>query len=111
MISKKLRYVRTDGWRGYEEPVNAIAGANDTGTWDDSPCPSHVADAELKKVKILLAKNHIKFVTMTTRSSNVFCVHRYILVAPEDRDRALELAESCVPGTRLLYTVKEKQTA
>ena len=28
----KQEYVRIDGWRGYQRPVNAIAGANDTGT-------------------------------------------------------------------------------
>ena len=46
-ISKKTRWVSTDGWRGYYEPINAVAGANNTGSWDDSPCPSHVCESEI----------------------------------------------------------------
>lgn len=91
-ISAKKRWVSTDAWRGYEEPVNAVAGANDTGTWGDSPCPSDVCTKELEGFKAILRKQKIRFHEITTQSSNVFCVHRYILTHPEDRERAKELA-------------------
>jgi hypothetical protein len=41
-ISTKTEYISTDGWRGYVQPINAVAGANYTGTSSDSPYPSHV---------------------------------------------------------------------
>jgi len=41
-ISTKSRWVSTDGWRGYSEPINGIGGCNHTGSWSDSPCPTHV---------------------------------------------------------------------
>ena len=43
----KTKYVKIDGWRGYLEPINAIAGCNYTGMTEDSPCPSDVAEAEI----------------------------------------------------------------
>ena len=43
----KTKYVRIDGWRGYAQPVNAIAGCNDTGNSEDSPCPSSLAQEEI----------------------------------------------------------------
>lgn len=108
MISTKTKYIRTDGWRGYEQPINAVAGANDTGEASDSPCPSTVCERELSGFKKLLRKNGIKFKTTVNRSSNVFCVHRYVLVAPEDREKALELADQYREGTdnRLFYTCR-----
>ena len=27
-ISTKTEYISTDGWRGYVQPINAVAGAN-----------------------------------------------------------------------------------
>ena len=41
-------YIRTDGWRGYEEPVYAVAGANNTGDYSDSPCPTDICMTELR---------------------------------------------------------------
>lgn len=32
-ISTKTIYIPTDGWRGIIQPINAVGGANDTGTW------------------------------------------------------------------------------
>lgn len=107
-ISKKTRYISTGGWRGYVEPINAIAGANDTGTYSDSPCPSDVCDAELGKVKRLFRKNGIRYNSMTTPSSNIFCVHRYLIVAPEDRERAIPLVKEAIEDTRLLYVCDHK---
>lgn len=111
MISTKKRYMATDGWRGYEEPINAVAGANDTGSYSDSPCPTDVRVKELATFKRELSKAGIKYKQVFTQTSNVFCVHVYVLVAPEDREKALEIAELCRPGTRLFYVVREKETA
>lgn len=108
MISKKTKWVRTDAWRGYEQPINAVAGANDTGTWEDSPCRTDVAISELKGFCALLRKAKIPYVTSINRSSNVFCAHRYVLVAPEHREQALALADQYDRDnqTRLFYTCK-----
>lgn len=102
-ISLRKKYVRTDAWRGYEQPVNAICGANDTGSYSDSPCPTSVNMAELGMAKAVLRKNKIAFVSTTCASSNVFCVHRYLCVHPDDRARAHALLSPLVKETRLLY--------
>ena len=104
-ISTKTEYISTDGWRGYIQPINAVAGANDTGTSSDSPCPSHVCEKEIKEYRTILRKNKIQSRTMSCQSSNVFCVHMYVLVHPDDRDKALELAKEYHPNTVLFYAV------
>ena len=106
-FTTKKRWVATDGWRGYEEPIYYVAGANDTGTWSDSPCPTPVALAELGAVRSVLRKAKIRSKQIITRSSNVFCAHRYLLVTPADFDRAKEIVneyyEKARYETRLLY--------
>jgi hypothetical protein len=97
------KYVKTDGWRGYGQPNYAICGANDTGTWSDSPCPSDVSENELTQVKKLLNGTPVKIVTCET--SNVFCVHRYLVVPPAYFDNALKIVNDFIQNneTRLLY--------
>jgi hypothetical protein len=92
-ISLKQKYVRSDGWRGYYVPVNAVGGVSDTGTWEDSPCPTDIVMAELAGFNHLLRKAGIKFKTTWAKTSNVFAIHRYTCVNPEDRDKALEIAK------------------
>ena len=106
-ISTKTEYISTDGWRGYVQPINAVAGANDTGTSSDSPCPSHVCEKEIKEYRTILRKNKIQSRTMACQSSNAFCVRVYVLVHPDDRDKALELAKEHIPNTRLFYTCEK----
>ena len=103
-ISTKTKYVRIDGWRGYLQPINAVGGANDTGSWSDSPCPSHICKAEVQAFTKMLRKDGISYKTTSGGTSNVFCGKRYVLVAPEDRDRALVIAEEHTKDTRLFYT-------
>jgi hypothetical protein len=110
-ISRKLTYVRTDGWRGYEKPVNSICGANDTGTYSDSPCPSDVCESELQTCRDMLRKANIAYIQMTCNTSNVFCVHRYLCVHPSDRKAAVALLQPLVAGTRLLYVEPEEITS
>lgn len=107
-ITTKSHWVKSDGWRGYSEPIYWIAGANDTGMYSDSPCPSKVATEELKLIRDVLRKAGIKYRHIVTQSSNVFCVHRYLIVSPADHDRAKELMKAFkesedYDGTRLLY--------
>ena len=87
------RYHRIDGWRGYWIPGTAIAGASDTGSWDDSPCPSDAVKAEIRRFqRECLRPAGIKSRQRTGGSSNVFCGKRWICVAPEDFERAFKLA-------------------
>lgn len=105
-ISKKIKYVRTDGWRGYSEPINAIGGCNHTGDWNDSPCPTRVVKSELSTFKSILKKNGIKFRQMVCQTSNVFCQNVYILVHPNDRQRGIELSKEYQnrEGIQLFYS-------
>jgi len=102
-ISLKTHWVATDGWRGYEEPINAVCGANDTGTWSDSPCPSDIRAEELSRAKKLLRQNKIAYKQTWCRSSNAFCGYCYVCVAPEDKERAKEILQPLYSETRLLY--------
>lgn len=103
-------YVRTDGWRGYSEPIYAVAGANDTGTHGDSPCPSDVCEAELLAVIELLKKAGIKYRATACESSNVFCVHRYVVTLPADAPAAREIVKNYLAenSTTLLYVAGQR---
>jgi hypothetical protein len=99
----------TDGWRGYFEPEYAVCGANDTGMWDDSPCRSDVAEDELTAAKKLLIKSGIQTKLITCESSNVFCVHHYMIVRPKDKQKAEEIINKHLQETHtaLLYNCKK----
>lgn len=102
-ISVKSAWKNTDGWRGYYQPIFAVCGANDTGGWDDSPCPTSVRIAELKKAKAILRKAGIPFKQVMTRTSNVFCVHFYLVAHEDDVEKAKDLIAPIVHDCRLLY--------
>jgi hypothetical protein len=106
-FSKKTKYVRTDGWRGYDEPIYAVVGANDTGTFEDSPCNSNVTTRELGAVKMLLKANKIPYREISCQTSNVFCIHRYVIVPPEQLDVAKKLISEKInlSDFQLLYAV------
>jgi hypothetical protein len=107
MISLKKKWVKTDAWRGYEQPISAVCGANDTGMWADSPCRTDVCKAELNAIMKLFTSNGIKYRQSTCQSSNVFCVHRYICVAENDKAEAYVIVGKYLEGndTDLLYKV------
>ncbi len=107
-ITTRKQWVQTDGWRGYEEPIYWVAGANDTGDYYDSPCPSGKATEELKSVKSILRENKIRYREVATNSSNVFCLKRYIIVSPADIEKAKQVVggkydEELKQATDLLY--------
>ena len=81
--STKKKWVRTDAWRGYEEPIYAIAGVNDTGTWSDSPYPSDKVKSELDIVRDELRKAGVPTKQIVGQTSNVFAGNRY-LIAPKE---------------------------
>jgi hypothetical protein len=102
-ISLKKKYVRTDGWRGYEEPINSVCGANNTGNWSDSPCPDSLCRAELKRAKKALKKAKIPYRQTWCRSSNVFCIHGYLVVPENMKEEAKKQIEPLINETSLLY--------
>ena len=102
-ISTKTTWISTSGWRGYVQPINAVGGANNTGSYSDSPCPSDVCEREIKEFRAMLRKNKISSRLKVCQSSNVFCVHVYVLVHPDDKEKALELAQEHKKNTTLFY--------
>ena len=104
-ISTKKILVSTGGWGWKMQPINAIAGCNDTGNSEDSPCPSSEREAEIKGFTALLRGEKIKYRLMWCESSNVFCQIQYVLVADEDKQRGTELAKRYENRTRLFYAI------
>lgn len=89
------RYHRIDGWRGYSIPGCAVLGASDTGTWEDSPCPTPKVRAELHGfMKSALRPAGIRSRIRYGTSSNVFCGKAWVCVSTKDHARAMELAET-----------------
>ena len=101
-------WVSFNGQRGANQPTYGVAGANDTGMWDDSPCRTDVATAELNAVAAHLASRGIKTKEVTLEGSNVFCVHRYLITYPHEVDLARTLVDAYLETneTNLLYLVK-----
>ena len=98
-ISMKKVWVSSDGWRGRFTIVNAVAGSSDTGSWDDSPCPSKLVKAELNGVKKALKKAGIKYRSTWASSSNIFCIHRYVVVAEQDVERGKQVVQEWLDST------------
>lgn len=88
------RYYRIDGWRGFMIPGAAVAGASDTGGWEDSPCPTRGVRAEIDRLrKEVLRPAGITSRVRTGRSSNVFCAKRWVVVSPDEWPLAKELVD------------------
>lgn len=103
MISLKKVWVSSGGYRGRHVPINAVAGVSDTGNWDDSPCPSNVGTEELNRAKVALKKAGIRYKTTWGTTSNIFCIHRYVVVAEDDVEIAKDIIQPLIEGTELLY--------
>lgn len=89
------RYHRIDGWRGYSIPGTAVLGSSDTGTWNDSPCPTPKVLAELNAFrKDVLRPAGIKSRLRGGQTSNVFCGKVWVCVSPKEWPRAFELANA-----------------
>lgn len=105
-ISTKKVWVSDNAWRGHYKPINAVAGCNDTGTFSDSPCNSNVRKQEVSAFTKKLRANNIEYKTMWCQTSNIFCVTQFVLVAEENKAKAIELAEAHQEETTLFYAVK-----
>jgi hypothetical protein len=86
--SRKSKWISTDAWRGYEQPIYAVAGSSDTGTWSDSPAPSGEVNKELSRLANYLRKKGFNVRKYTVRSSNAFMIKRWLIVPIEQFDRA-----------------------
>lgn len=106
-FSTRKKYVRTDGWRGYFEPVYAIAGYNDTGSADDSPCRTVTGQREAARLKAFLKSKGIHFKTITCLTTNVCCIHHYIIAPIEQYEAGKIISKQwCVENhdsTSLIY--------
>lgn len=90
----KSRYHRIDNWRGYRIPGSAVAGASDTGTWWDSPCPSDKVVEEIRRLqRECLRPAGIKSRQRGGGSSNCFCGKRWVCVAERDWNKAAALVQ------------------
>ena len=81
----QFAYVKTDGWRGYHEPVKPVGWIE----YHHDQALSWSEDAEeLKKfdvdVKKMLWENGIEFALCYTQTSNVFCMNYDILVKVDE---------------------------
>jgi hypothetical protein len=79
-ITKK-KYIRLDGWRGYSQPVYAVAGASDTGMASDSPAPSDKVREELDLFKKEMREAGFHPKEAGGSSSNV-CMGKHWIIVP-----------------------------
>ena len=101
LTNPKRRYHKIDGWRGYWVPALAIAGASDTGTYGDSPCPSYEVTKELNRLrKEVLRPAGIASRTRWGNSSNLFCAKKWLAVSQADFARAALLAKEWLDENR-----------
>ena len=75
--------------------------------WSDSPCPSDVCERELTDAVRVIKNKGIRTKIVTTETSNVFCVHRYVIVPPKYVDVARQIVSEHIDSTdnRLIYAV------
>jgi hypothetical protein len=94
-MAKKFRmatgWVSTDGWRGYSQPIYAVAGSSDTGTWSDSPAPTPTVKKEIADARKFLRSRGISTKASLSHSSNLFMGKRWIVASIEDYEKARKL--------------------
>ncbi len=93
------------GYRGATVYNYAVASANDTGLWDDSPCPSRISQHEVGVVYEALKKAGIPSRILTSETSNVFCIKHSVVVPPFYFEKAKEVVDEFLATneTRLIY--------
>jgi len=60
-------------------------------------------EKEIKDFRAILRKNKIASRLKVCQTSNVFCVHVYVLVHPDNREKAQDLAKEFQNETTLFY--------
>jgi len=107
IFSRKKSWVSYDAWRGHEQPVYAVVGASDSGMWSDSPAPSDISKSEINAVRSFLKKNGVHTQEVHSATSNVFTGKRWVIVPPEEYEKAKALAGKYLQehekDTRLLH--------
>jgi len=93
------KFIKTDAWRGYSQPDNAVMGSSDTGTWSDSPAPSGDVKKELDAFRKHLRSKGISSRTGTTGSSNAFMVKRWVIVSRNDLSEGKRVAKAYLDTT------------
>lgn len=107
LFDLSTRWIKTDAWRGYHEYNYAVCGANDTGMCEDSPCPSNVRAKEIGDAVSVLKSKGIPTKVVVAETSNVFCVHFYVIVPPKYHDTAKQIVKEHIDNsqTQLIYEV------
>ena len=95
----KTKVYRMDAWRSWLEPVNAVGGCNFTDEWHDTA--KKEVDSFCKKLRQAKIKNRCVW----GNSSNVFCMHKYICVHPEQRLEAQSIAFKHRDETQYFYNL------
>ena len=93
----KRKLYRMDAWRAWWEPVNAVGGCTFTDGWHETA--KEEVDSFCKKLR----QAKIKYRCVWGDSSNVFCLHRYICVHPDQRDEAEDIAFEHREETEYFY--------
>jgi len=105
-FSKRTKVTeKGDDWgRGrIEQPIYAVAGANDTGTWEDSPNNSYKVNDELKDLQSYLTKNGVKSKIENQESSNVFMQRRWLIVETGKYEEAKNLTDKYMKEKKTQY--------
>jgi hypothetical protein len=105
-FSKRTKVTeKGDAWgRGRtEQPIYAVAGANDTGTWEDSPNNSYKVNDELTNLQKYLANNGIKSKIENQQSSNVFMARRWVIVETGKYEEAKKLTDKFLTEKKTNY--------
>jgi hypothetical protein len=105
-ISTKTKITdKGDAWgRGrIEQPVFAVAGANDTGTWEDSPNNSYKVNDELEDLQKHLKSKGIHSKIENQSSSNVFMQRRWLIVETGKYEEAKKLTDEYMKEKKTNY--------
>ena len=74
-------------------PIYNVYFAVNTGNWDDSPYPMDEAMKGLNEQVKILKKNKIPYKCITLETTNIFCLHHFIIVPPKYYDFVMLLKE------------------
>lgn len=92
----KQKWVSTDVWRGYDQPIYAIAGVNDTGEWSDSPSRGSETIPQLKTLQKELKKQGIQTKKITSRTSNIFARNHFLIAKPSQYEKAKKITQEFI---------------
>ena len=75
--------------------------------YEDSPCRTSVGNEEAQTLKDFLKSKNLHFKTVYCLTSNVFCIHHYLIAPIEEFEKAKEIVKQWYAdnkyNTRLIY--------